>query len=39
MKIDNIQVAEHLISNFDKELQSILLSDLNRIKGEVAKNK
>ena len=33
------QSTENLVSNFDKELKSILLNDLNKIKGTSAKNK
>ena len=39
MKIYYKQSTEELVSNFDKALKNILQSDLNKIKGRVAKNK
>jgi hypothetical protein len=37
MKAYNKQSTANLVSNFDKTLKSILLSDLNKIKGRAAK--
>lgn len=39
MKNHNQQSTKNLLSNFDKQLKSILLNDLNTIKGKVARSK
>lgn len=39
MKLHYKQSTEELVSNFDKALKNILQSDLNKIKGRVAKTK
>ena len=39
MKTYKKQSINSLLSNFDKQLKSIIQSDLNKLKGEVAKLK
>ncbi|PJJ80476.1 hypothetical protein CLV57_3627 [Mucilaginibacter auburnensis] len=39
MKIIDQQLADSLLTNFDKELKSILQTDLNKVKGNKAKRK
>ncbi len=39
MKIIDQQLADSLLTNFDKQLKSILQTDLNKIKGARAKRK